>query len=76
MQRLPMLLAAILVAATAATSAFAGSSVAYGLQDDAWLQYGPGTVEERVATLQGLGLDIVRVTVRWDAIEGAQDTFD
>ena len=68
-------LAAIFVAAIAATSAFAGSSVAYGIQDDAWLRYGPGTVEERVATLQGLGLDVVRVTVRWDAIEEAQDTF-
>ena len=43
--------------------------VSYGIQDDAWLRYGPGTVDERVATLQGLGLDIVRVTVRWDAVE-------
>ena len=76
MHRLGTLLAAIFVAAIAATSAFAGSSVAYGIQDDAWLRYGPGTVEERVATLQGLGLDVVRVTVRWDAIEEAQDTFD
>jgi hypothetical protein len=76
MHRLGALLAAIFVAAIAATSAFAGSSVAYGIQDDAWLRYGPGTVEERVATLQGLGLDVVRVTVRWDAIEEAQDTFD
>ena len=47
----------------------AGPSVSYGIQDDAWLRYGPGTVEERVATLQGLGLGLVRVTVRWDAIE-------
>ena len=69
MHRLCTLLAAIFVAAIAATSAFAGSSVSYGIQDDAWLRYGPGTVEERVATLQGLGLDVVRVTVRWDAIE-------
>src|SRR6478736_10198161 len=76
MHRLCTLLAAIFVAAIAATSAFAGSSVAYGIQDDAWLRFGPGTVEERVATLQGLGLDIVRVTVRWDAIEEAQGTFD
>ena len=76
MHRLGVFLAAIFVAAMAATSAFAGSSVSYGIQDDAWLRYGPGTVEERVATLQGLGLDIVRVTVRWDAIEEAKDTFD
>ena len=61
---------AIFVAADAAASAFAAApAVAYGIQDDAWIAYGPGTVEERVATLQRLGLDIVRVTVRWDAVE-------
>jgi hypothetical protein len=76
MHRLCTVLAAIFVAAIAATSAFAGSSVSYGIQDDAWLQYGPGTVAQRVATLQGLGLDIVRVTMRWDAIETAKGTFD
>jgi hypothetical protein len=76
MHRLCTFLAAVFVAAIAATSAFAGPSVSYGIQDDAWLQYGPGTVEERVTTLQRLGLDIVRVTVRWDAIEQAQGTFD
>lgn len=76
MLRLCTLLAAVFVAAIAATSAFAGASVSYGIQDDAWLRYGPGTVEERVATLQGLGLDIVRVTVRWDAIEEEQGTMD
>ena len=76
MHRLGTFLAAIFVATIAATSAFAGSSVAYGIQDDAWLRYGPGTVEGRVATLQGLGLDVVRVTVRWDAVEETQDTFD
>src|SRR5690349_9062621 len=76
MHRSCILIAAIFVAATAATSAFAGSSVAYGIQDDAWLQSGPGAVEERVATLQGLGLDIVRVTLRWDAVEEVQGTYD
>ena len=76
MHRLGTSFAATFVAAIAATSAFAGSSVSYGLQDDAWLRYGPGTVEQRVTTLQGLGLDSVRVTVRWDAIETAKGTFD
>ena len=76
MDRLCTVFAAVFVAAIAATSAFAGTSVSYGIQDDAWLRYGPGTVEERVATLQGLGLDIVRVTVRWDAVEEAKGTFD
>ena len=39
-------------------------------------EFGPGTVEERVATLQGLGLDIVRVTVHWDSVEAAKGTYD
>ena len=63
-------------AATAAGERVRRPSVAYGIQDDAWLEYGPGTVEERVATLQRLGLDIVRVTVRWDAVEEIEGTFD
>ena len=76
MHRLCTVLAAIFVAAIAATRAFAGTSVSYGIQDDAWLQFGPGTVEQRVATLKGLGLGVVRVTVRWDQVEQQRDTFD
>ena len=69
MRRLVALLAAAVVAAALPPRRESRPSVSYGIQDDAWLTFGPGTVEERVATLQGLGLDIVRVTVRWDAVE-------
>ena len=63
------------MAAIAATSAFAGASVSYGLQDDAWIQFGPGTVEERIATLQQLGIRVVRLTVRWDQVEPDEGTI-
>ena len=49
----------------AATSA---PGISYGLTDDAWLASGPGTVESRVATLDGLGVQVVRFTVRWDQV--------
>jgi hypothetical protein len=76
MRRVVALLAAAVVAAAAAAGADSNASVAYGIQDDAWIVYGPGTAEERVATLQELGIDVVRLTVRWDAVEAVQGTFD
>ena len=49
-----------------ALSAPAGASsyVRYGIQDDAWLAYGPGTVDERVDTLDRMGVKLVRYTLR------------
>jgi hypothetical protein len=76
MQRLGLLIAAVLVAAAAAGGAQAGPAVVYGIQDDAWIAYGPGAVEDRVAALQGLGIGIVRVTVHWDVVEQTSGTFD
>src|SRR4051794_39077833 len=51
-------------------SAQAGSSSrpAFGVQDDAWLMYGPGTLPERLATLDSLGTQVVRFTLRWDQV--------
>jgi hypothetical protein len=46
----------------------AAPDVQYGVQDDAWLLYGPGTVESRVQLLDRLGVDIVRFTIRWDLV--------
>jgi hypothetical protein len=43
--------------------------VRYSVQDDAWLQYGPGTLDRRVARLQSIGVDLVRVTLSWSTIE-------
>jgi len=76
MRRLAVVLLAALVAVAMSTSARGASAVSYGIQDDAWLQFGPGTVDQRVATLKRLGLRVVRVTVRWDQVERQRDTFD
>ena len=57
-------------AAAAPAGAAAGAS--YGIQDDAWLMFGPGALTQRVATLQGLGVHLVRFTLRWDQIAPTQ----
>lgn len=51
-----------------AGSARAAPSALIGVQDDAWLLHGPGTLDERMAELDRLGVDVVRLTARWDAI--------
>ena len=40
----------------------------YGIQDDAWLLGGPGTFDERLDQVDALGVDVVRVNLRWDEI--------
>jgi hypothetical protein len=54
-----------------AANASASSQAQYGVQDDAWLQVGTtkmSSLEERLATLDQLGVDVVRYTLRWDHI--------
>jgi hypothetical protein len=59
-----VLAAALLLPAAASASSYAR----FGLQDDAWLAYGPGTLDERLDELEGLGVDVVRYSLRWDEI--------
>ncbi len=54
--------------------ATASPSVQFGVQDDAWLLHGPGTLSSRVTALERLGVDIVRVTLRWDEIARRKPT--
>jgi hypothetical protein len=56
------------VALGAAAPAQASQFARYGIQDDGWLFYGAGTLEERLDRLAALGVDLVRVTVRWDQV--------
>lgn len=68
-ERLAALVAALIAAAvSSAAPAHASPSVRYGVHDDAWLLYGPGTLDSRLAELERLGVDIVRYTLRWDQI--------
>jgi hypothetical protein len=74
MRRLVLLLA--LAGALAAPSlADASPSVRYGVMDDAWIAYGPGTLQERLDRLDALGTDVVRFTLRWDQVEAARGTY-
>jgi hypothetical protein len=57
-----------LAAGLTASPAAASTGVRYGIQDDAWLQFGPGTVDSKLDLLDKLGVDIVRYTVRWDQV--------
>ena len=40
----------------------------FGIQDDAWLEFGPGTPAERLATFSRLGVPLVRFTLHWNEI--------
>ena len=57
-----------LAACAAASSAQASSGVQYGIQDDTWLEFGPGKLDQRLATFKRLGVPLVRFTLRWNEI--------
>src|SRR3954452_3281990 len=46
--------------------AAAAPGIKFGIQDDAWLS--GGSVEARLQTLDRLGPDVVRYTLRWDQV--------
>ena len=62
------LAAVVLAAAVATPRAHAATGVKFGLTDDAWLEDGPGTLEDRLARLDLLGVRVVRFTVRWNEV--------
>jgi hypothetical protein len=55
-------------ACVAPAPARAAKNIQYGIQDDAWLQYGPGTLGQRLATFKNLGVPLVRFTLHWNQI--------
>ena len=64
----------LVIAVVLGVLAFGGNASAspyaqFGIQDDAWLLHGSGTLESRVATLDSLGVDVVRFTLDWSQIE-------
>jgi hypothetical protein len=63
-----LVLLAAVVACVAAGSGHAAKGVQYGIQDDAWLEYGPGTLQQRLATFKRLGVQLVRFTLRWNEV--------
>ncbi len=59
---------ALVALGLAAGEASAGRSAQYGVQDDAWLENGAGTLESRLDELDRLGVQVVRYTLRWDVV--------
>jgi hypothetical protein len=74
MRHMPFLLVAIVLTLASAPHASAASGIKFGLTDDAWLEHGPGTLDQRLAKLDSLGVRVVRVTLRWDQIAHTQPT--
>jgi hypothetical protein len=70
--------AAIVVVAIMAWPAGVGASpsVRYGIQDDAWLRFGPGTLEQRLDRLDSLGVKLVRLNVMWSEVEARRGVYD
>jgi hypothetical protein len=56
--------AALLLAGVASAS----STARMGIQDDAWLRWGPGTLEQRLTQLDDLGVRTVRFTLVWSEV--------
>jgi hypothetical protein len=68
-RRLALFVLPLVVAACVGTaSAHASKGIRYGIQDDAWLQYGPGMLDRRLTTFARLGVPLVRFTLHWDQI--------
>jgi polysaccharide biosynthesis protein PslG len=71
-----LVLAAACAGAATAQPARAATDVEFGIQDDAWLDGGPGRISDRAATLQRMGFDVVRVTIDWSQTEPSPGDYD
>jgi hypothetical protein len=71
-----LLLVGLVLSLALAGVAAASPYLRFGVQDDAWLEYGPGTLAERVAQLDELGFELVRVTLAWPEIEPVRGKRD
>ncbi|HUH14378.1 MAG TPA: cellulase family glycosylhydrolase [Gaiellaceae bacterium] len=76
MLRFTLLLAAVAATLAAAAPAGASPNIRYGIQDDAWLLYGAGTLDGRIDTLDQLGVDLVRFTIDWSKVEARRGVHD
>jgi hypothetical protein len=75
----PLALCALVVAAIGLAlvpSASASPYVQFGVQDDAWLQYGRGSLADRLDTLDAMGVKLVRYTLDWRQIEPRKGDYD
>jgi Glycosyl hydrolase family 1 len=69
--RRPVVICALVLAVVplwAVAPASAAHGIQYGIQDDAWLLNGPGTLTHRLDFVQNLGVTTVRFTIHWDTV--------
>ena len=62
------LIVSVLALVVLPAPAEASPYVRYGVQDDAWLAAGPGTLDGRLSELRSLGVQVYRFTLRWDQV--------
>jgi len=62
------IVATSLLAFACSGAAYGASGIRFGIQDDAWLAFGPGTLESRLDTLNDLGVQVVRYTIQWNEV--------
>src|SRR5262249_43335539 len=74
MRRLLLLLALAAAALAVAGPAAASTRIEFGIQDDAWLGYGPGTLDQRLDRMQQLGVALVRYNLQWSQIATRRPT--
>ena len=72
MRVLALIVLACALLAAGAPAAGASSAIRFGIQDDAWLTHGGGTLDERLDRLDRLGVDLVRFNLAWNTIEKVQ----
>jgi hypothetical protein len=65
----------VFAALALAGPAHASRYVQFGIQDDAWLTYGPGTLESRLERLNSVGVETVRYTLDWRTIEPRKGVY-
>jgi hypothetical protein len=70
------LIALTLAALALASPAAATPYLQDGIQDDAWLRYGGGSLDDRLVTLDALGVDLVRYTLNWRELQPTRGSFD
>jgi hypothetical protein len=69
--------AVAIVAVLALPAGASGSPyVRYGIQDDAWIRFGPGTLDQRLDRLQSLGVGLVRLNLVWSDVQARRGSFD
>jgi hypothetical protein len=68
-------LAACALAGVLAPLGGASGNIRFGIQDDAWLAHGGGSLDDRLDTLERLGVDVVRFNLHWDRIEATRGEY-